>query len=403
MRTVRTLAGVTTLIVGLWMWNAFRPQRLPISRTGYLPITRIVGHQTVVTFPSALLVAETAKYTDELFAYLMFDYFRCEQSQPGVEVLLHYRNDRGQARYSLWLHFERNDLVSAIPILAKMRARNAIGSYDLRFVPVSTLRQARQQTAFFEAAYNLPPRRTLRNVPARELAAYIQRFMRLKSVTDRRIRLEIAPVPCALSRVEAEQMAGDVIAVADFYGLPLDFFLAIGAIENNYMNVPGDLDHTVWKRRPEPGDEVVGRARGRVLVRNQAVGVWQITRESLRCAHRLYLRDARDYSLLPQRLRPPWELDLDHVTPEVLTTYAGLLFRNLIDRFGGDIGRAVGAYNGGPSRPNPGYEARVRIIANYARRVLEQAAALHARPVVDTVFVAPNRDGENTRPAACVP
>jgi soluble lytic murein transglycosylase-like protein len=61
----------------------------------------------------------------------------------------------------------------------------------------------------------------------------------------------------------------------------------------------------------------------------------------------------------------------------VLTTYAGLLFRDLLDRFGGDSTLAVGAYNGGPGRPNLRYEAGVRMAAEHARRVLEQAAALN--------------------------
>jgi hypothetical protein len=56
---------------------------------------------------------------------------------------------------------------------------------------------------------------------------------------------------------------------------------------------------------------------------------------------------------------------------------AGLLFRDLLDRFHGDVARAVGAYNGGPGNPNPLYEEGVRMVADYARRVMEHAAALN--------------------------
>jgi hypothetical protein len=144
--------------------------------------------------------------------------------------------------------------------------------------------------------------------------------------------LDLASKP--LTQPEADQLAADIVTISDFYSLPLDFFLGIGAMENNYMNVKGDLSHAVFKRRAGPGDAVLNRQRGRVLVLNQASSMWQITRETLRYAHKLYLKDTRDHSQLP-RLQPPKELNPDDVDPAVLTTYAGLLFRNLLDRFHG--------------------------------------------------------------------
>jgi hypothetical protein len=125
------------------------------------------------------------------------------------------------------------------------------------------------------------------------------------------------------------------------------------------------------------------------LVLNQASGVWQITRETLRYAHKLYLKDTRDYSQLPPRLQPPKELNPDDVDPAVLTTYAGLLFRNLLDRFHGDVASAVGAYNGGPGNPNQRYEEGVRMVADYARRVMEHAAVLNGRPAAGVNFLSP--------------
>jgi hypothetical protein len=82
----------------------------------------------------------------------------------------------------------------------------------------------------------------------------------------------------------------------------------------------------------------------RAPVLNQASGMWQITRETLLYAHRLYLKDTRDYSSLPSRLQPPKELNPDDADPAVLTTHSGLLFRNLLDQFHGDVASAVGAY-----------------------------------------------------------
>jgi len=162
-------------------------------------------------------------------------------------------------------------------------------------------------------------------------------------------------------------------------------------MENNYMNVKGDLGHAVWKRRPAKDDIILRRQGNRVLVLNESSGVWQITRETLRYVHALYLRDKRNYALLPEHLRPPRSLDIAGLDHRVLTTYAGLLFRDLLDRFQGDAGTAVGAYNGGPGNPNAKYEAGVRTVADYARKILEQAAALRGRRVVDLQFLrAPN-------------
>jgi len=45
--------------------------------------------------------------------------------------------------------------------------------------------------------------------------------------------------------------------------------------------------------------------------------------------------------------------DVDH---GVLTTFAGLLLRDLLDRFNGDVSLAVAAYNGGPGNPSRRYE-----------------------------------------------
>ena len=147
-------------------------------------------------------------------------------------------------------------------------------------------------------------------------------------------------------------------------------------MENDYMDVDGDLTHAVWKKRAQRDDIILRRGRKRVMVSNYAMGTWQITRETLRAAHQLYLKDKRDYSLLPARLRPPRMLNLNSVDDAVLTTYAGLLLRGLLDHFDGDVNKAIGAYNGGVRTPNPAYAAGVKTVAEYARRVLEHATAL---------------------------
>jgi hypothetical protein len=142
------------------------------------------------------------------------------------------------------------------------------------------------------------------------------------------------------------------------------------------MDVDGDLAHAVWKERAQRDDLVLRRTRKRVMVSDYAIGTWQITRETLRAAHQLYLKDKRDYRLLPARLRPPRALHLNSVDDAVLTTYAGLLLRGLLDHFGGDVEKATGAYNGGVRAPNPAYASGVKTVAVYARRILEHASVL---------------------------
>jgi hypothetical protein len=130
--------------------------------------------------------------------------------------------------------------------------------------------------------------------------------------------------------------------------------------------------------RASLSDIVLRRRRKRVLVSDYSVGAWQITRETLRAAHRLYLQDRRDYSLLPEHLRPSRELNLNTLHGPVLTTYAGLLLRELLDHYHGDVQEAIGAYNGGTVAPNLRYALAVAGIADYARRILEHAPILLA-------------------------
>jgi hypothetical protein len=83
-----------------------------------------------------------------------------------------------------------------------------------------------------ETAYSLPSERRLES-----LARPIRRFVTFKSATDRRVQggADLGPKP--LTEPEADRLAADIVTISDFYSLPLDFFLGIRAMENNYMNV----------------------------------------------------------------------------------------------------------------------------------------------------------------------
>jgi hypothetical protein len=319
----------------------------------------------------------------------MYTYLSGARDLQGSELLLTYREREGRIVYPLRVVLP-NDLVSAIPRLSEVKERGLARDVSWTFLTEEALQRLRGQTSVFRMAYAMPAEESLETMPKRQLLAFIRKWLRFKSATDPRIRRRIEPVPTPLNSEEARRLAEDIVIVADFFALPLDFFLGIGAMENNYMNISGDLQHTIWKRRAEKGDIVLKRARGKVLVVNSSLGAWQITRETLRYAHRKYRADGRDYSRLPERLLPPQELDFENIDPVVLTTYAGLLFRDLLDRCGGDIAMAVGAYNGGLGRPNAKYAEGVRAVASYARGILEHAAVLNG-PAAGRQFLSAAR------------
>ena len=91
-------------------------------------------------------------------------------------------------------------------------------------------------------------------------------------------------------------------------------------------------------------------------------------------------------ALSPKCCGPRADLDPNHVEPRVLTVYAGLLFRDLLDRCGGDVNTALGAYNGGLKNPNMTYARGVSAV-RHARNVMEHAAVLSG-PVVGRRFLA---------------
>lgn len=356
-------ANIVTLLP-VWSWNAGSPSVSPVSATP----------------GQAALVAEVEYFHDELLAYLSFDFLRNQKALGGRPVYLTPREEGPRVVYRMLVD-AGNDWLTVYGEGARLKAEGLVKSWMVFQMDPEDVGRARAETQVFVAAYNRPVREKLESLSPAELKQYARRFMLFKSRVDPRILHRLEPRPRPISPETADQLAADIIAVADFYGLPLDVFLGIAAVENNYMDLRGDREHGIWKRKAERGDIVLKRGRRGVYVLNYATGVWQITRETLRFAHRIYLEDlkkgVRDYSELPERLLPPKTLYFDEVNSHWLTLYAGVLFRYLIDHFDGNVEMAVGAYNGGIGRPNARYGEHVEAAATHARRVLEQAAALH--------------------------
>lgn len=382
-QTLAVLCAIALLTASGWISFRTWPRPIPLA-VQPIPSVQFDHGNIVVPLPTKALLAEVGTFDNEISAYLWFDYLRSRPGIDGSQVLLTV-NEKDQAPIWIIEVVLPNDALVAVPFLAQLEAQGFIEGFDLVFTVPSQVEKRKHQTTLFVATYRRPVEDRLETLPREQLLPATARFLAFKSQTDPRVRASSESRPSSLSREQAIELAADIVAVADFYDLPLDVFLGIGAMENNYLSTRGDVDHAIWKRKPAKDDIVLKRRRGRVLVSDYSVGVWQITRETLRYAHSLYLRDKRDYSQLPERLRPPKVPELDVTDSHVLTTYAGLLLRDLLDRFNGDMEKAVGAYNGGPRNPNAEYAAGVQLVAVYARNILERVTATNDQATVESV------------------
>jgi hypothetical protein len=389
-KTYRQWAFATVVLASeLMLGLRYCPQRMPASFPTLNQTISQTEQDVRVYIPDRELIGELSQFDDSLSAYLMFDYYRAHTSLRDAALLISAEGSEN-SKLHVFVHLPA-DLIAGVSRLAELKASGLASDIQFQWVtPSEFLRCQRDTELFLEIYQGRPPTHHLEYLREAELATYLRRFIRFKSLIDPRVRPNDKTMPSPLSACEADLLAAQVVAVSRFYEIPTELMLAIGAMENNYLNVPGDLANTAWKRRPQPGDVILRRAHGRVLVRNDSVGVWQITRESLRYAHSLFLKDKRDYSLLPERLRPRAELDINNVDPAVLTTYAGLLLRDLLDHFQGDVVQAAGAYNGTIAHPNLQYAAGVEMIATYARRIIGRTIDLD-RSVANPISPEPSR------------
>src|SRR5207248_3242064 len=133
-----------------------------------------------------------------------------------------------------------------------------------------------------KTAYEMPTDQKLETISSSKMLPELAQFLIFKSQTDNRVVDNSDTAARPLTREQATQLASDILEVAHFYDLPLDYFMGVGAMENDYMDVNGDLTHAVWKKRAERGDIVLRRTRKRVMVSDYAMGIWQITRQTLR-------------------------------------------------------------------------------------------------------------------------
>jgi hypothetical protein len=370
----RLLAALLLSALALASWSADRlwPRQMRVTTHHRRLAPKVNGRSVAIPISSEIAAAEIASFDDQLEAFLRYEYLRGRDPDETARIFLIAGHCGKHANYKIFLQVE-NDQLTAIPRLDRMQMHGLIAHYELVAWTKQDLAFAQQQSHMFENTYNIPTDQKLETLSSFQLVPALADFLVFKSQTDWRVVGQSSSAPQPLTRHQALRLASDILDVAHFYNLPLDYFLGVGAMENNYMDVNGDLTHAVWKKHADRGDIVLERQRKRVLVSDYSIGAWQISRETLRAAHQLYLKDQRNYDQLPPRLRPSRELDVNSVDSEVLTTYAGLVLRDLLDRFDGNVDQAIGAYNGGARNPNSAYAAGVKNVALYARRVLEHA------------------------------
>ena len=394
-------AGLLAFVACGYTDRRLWPLDLPASAHPRIPVTAVRDKRLVVPFSLEVPAAEIATFNDQLEAFLRFEYLRGREAREGRDTSRMYltaTNTKKGPQYKIFLVTD-NDLLTAVPQVASFKSRNLITHYEFQTWSQKDYNYYQQQSHTFDVAYDVPTEQKLEGINSSTLLPALAQFLIFKSQTDNRVVDSSDPAARPLTREQARELASDILEVAHFYDLPLDYFMGVGAMENDYMDVNGDLTHTVWKKRAERGDIVLRRARKRVMVSDYAMGTWQITRQTVRAAHQLYLHDKRDYSQLPTRLRPSRELDLDHTSDAVLTTYAGLLLRDLLDHFGGDVEKAIGAYNGGIKSPNPAYASSVKNIADYARRILEHAPEVGDRGTAATPAPGSSNPASSASPA----
>lgn len=370
--------------IGYVCWR-YRVQPFPYAPLECLPRPAFEDGELVLRTPNGNLAGRLGLYSDELTSYLQYEYLKGLTSLAGSTILITTSETDQGPRYALYVVLQ-NDMLAASRRLAELQIAGYIHGFELDSPSTFELREWTKQTGLFEAAYHRPVRQRLLQLPRSQLTSAVATFILFRTRTDRRVRERIVPAGMTFTAEDAREFAADMIDVANFYSIPLDMLLGIGAMENNYLDIRGDLKHAIWKKHAQKGDVVLRRKGARVLVSNYSVGPWQITQETLRYVHLLYRQDKRDYSKLPARLRPPKELDLAQVDTHVLTTYAGLLLRKLLDSFDGDVTKAQGAYNGGWGRPNLTYSEGVTMVANYAHRVLSMAAGRKGNSVGETAL-----------------
>jgi hypothetical protein len=255
MRTV--LIALTAIFLELAAILVFYywPRKLFLPRPRVLEIVEPSNFYPVIRMPDRFLIGQLAQFDDNLFAFLMFDYYRSQKILESKRVMLISRLDQGELLHQILVQLP-DDLIAGIVELAELERSHLTSSIRYQWINRANFSRDLDQTDLIEPAASL-----------RSLDPEVRKVLRKCRDTGQTGK----PV-CSLTHRKAIQEA------------------------------------------------------------------------------------ARLQSM------------------QSVTTYAGLLLRDLLNRFHGGELHAIGAHNGTANRPNLRYAAGVELVANYARRVIAGAA-----------------------------
>ena len=224
-------------------WLRYHVEPIPRTSNSALPRIRYVIGNLELGSPTGILLGRVGTYSDELTAYLRLDYLKGIESTAGARILLVTQEEDSGPRYIIYLEVP-DDIVAAERSLAGLMIAGHIKGFDLQTPTLSDIRRWEQETTLFNAAYQRPVKERLLHLPREALTSAVASFILFKVRTDRRVRERLEPAAGKeLSIDDAKTFAADMIAVAEFYEIPLDMLLGIGAMENNYLDIRGDLKH----------------------------------------------------------------------------------------------------------------------------------------------------------------
>ncbi len=177
----RTLVPAISIVAacGLkaWFQRVWTIQPLPSTA----PLTTTVdvdpSGRVSIRIPNHLFSTRVATFRDELFAYLMYQFYVDSQTFKRDRLLLYYTgktsDSKTEPEYRIDLVLS-GDFIKAVDRVAELNEARSIAGFDWDLVPAGRIKYRQSQTELFIAAYNLPVRRKMEDLSPKELRALLR-------------------------------------------------------------------------------------------------------------------------------------------------------------------------------------------------------------------------------------
>jgi hypothetical protein len=152
---------------------AWRFRIVPFPSTGdrkSLPIPWMENGVIHLSMPNGNLLALIGVYSDELTAYLRFQYLQGLEDLAGSTILITNKETATGPQYRLYVIL-KNDLFPQNQKLASLQISGYISGYRFFSPPRFRIEQWMNQTRLFESAYDRPVRKRLLQLPRKELTS----------------------------------------------------------------------------------------------------------------------------------------------------------------------------------------------------------------------------------------